>query len=200
MASSRLFNARTIRWLDVLVVVWVVVWIVLGVVVWDQIRAQSGFSESLISLGAAITQTGEALSAVAGLPLIGGSIGDVAQQITTSGADLVASGEASRGSMQNLAVLAGLAVAVWPAVMVLIAYLPARLAWRRDKAAVMQGLSVYGGAPGFEHYLAMRAAVGLPWDRLQAITTDPGQALARGEVRELADAELARLGIVRRRR
>jgi hypothetical protein len=198
--ASRTLNAGTYRILDVIIVVWIVVWIVLGVVVWNEIRAQAGFSESFISLGKALSQTGEALAVVGNLPLIGGSVGDVAQQVTTAGADLVASGEASRGSTGRLALLAGLAVAVWPAVMVLIAYLPGRLAWRRDRLAVRQGLSVYGGAPGFEHYLAMRAVTGLPWDSLQGITTDPGQALARGDVRALADAELARLGLARRRR
>ncbi len=104
---------------------------------------------------------------------------------------------ASTASILRVAVVSGVGVGLLPAALVLMLYLPVRLAWRRDVAAVRAGLAASGGEPGFESFLAHRALAALPWDALSAIHGDPWRALGDGDVRALAAAELERLGLRR---
>lgn len=195
-AESQLLSARSVRWLDVGVVVWIVVWIALGVLIWHDIGAQAQLSADVIKVGTAVKDTGQALGVVGGLPLVGGQIGDFAQRIETMGAEVEASGQDSRNGIRRAAVIAGLGAGILPAALVLLLYLPVRLRWRRYVGAIAAALP---GAsdPAFEQYLALRALDTLPWDSLRAITPDPWGDVRRGECRALADAELERLGLRR---
>jgi hypothetical protein len=196
-AGTRLLNVRTVRWLDVAVLVWIVVWCALGALIWHDILAQRRLSDNVIKIGLAMKDTGEALAVVGGLPLVGGGISEFAARITASGVEVESSGRDSRDSITRVGLVSGFGVAVLPAAMVLFLYLPIRIGWRREVAAVAAALARQGGDVGFEHYLAQRAVYALPWDRLQALTGDPWRAIAAGDYRALADAELARLGLVR---
>jgi hypothetical protein len=196
-AESQLMSARTVRWLDVGVVVWIVVWVVLGLLIWSDINAQAQLSDDVIKVGSAVKSTGEALGVVGGLPLVGDRIGEFADRIETMGAEVEASGQESRSGIERIAVIAGLGVGVLPAVLVLLLYLPARLRWRRYVGAIAGALPGVAYDPAFEHYLARRAIDTLPWDRIRAITPDPWGDIRRGDCRRLADAELQRLGLRR---
>ena len=196
-AESQLLSARSVRWLDLGVVVWIVVWIALGVLVWHDIGAQAQLGTNVIKVGAAVKDTGKALGVVGGLPLVGGQIGDFAQRIETMGAEVEASGQDSRASIRRTALVAGLGVGILPAVLVLLLYLPARLRWKRYVGAIAAALPGAAGDPAFEQYLARRAIDALPWDSLRAITPDPWGDVRRGECRALADAELERVGLRR---
>lgn len=195
--GTRLLSARSVRVLDIGVIVWIVVWLVLGVVIWHDIDAQTSLSTNVIKVGAAVRQTGEALSIVGGLPLVGGGIGDFADRISKVGADVESSGQDSRDGITRIAVIAGIGVGILPAALVLLVYLPLRLGWRRDVRGLKAALPASSGQPGFERYLAQRAAGVLPWDRLSAISDDPWRDIEAGHVGDLADAELARLGLER---
>jgi hypothetical protein len=195
--ETQVLSARAVRWLDAGVVAWVVVWAVLGVLVWQDITTQSRLPADLIKVGSAVRDTGQALGVVGGLPLVGGSIGSFAGKIEKLGAEVVTSGETTRESIRQVAVIAGVAVGVLPAAMALFLYVPVRLRWRRTRRAVAAALAGSSGDPGFEQYLARRAIHALPWDELCAITPDPWGAVAAGEYRALADAELRRLGLTR---
>jgi hypothetical protein len=195
--DTQLLSARAVRWIDVGVIVWVVVWAALGVLIWHDIRAQTQLSADVIKIGAAVKDTGQALSVVGGLPLIGGSIGEFAARIEKMGAEVEASGQDSQAGIERTAVIAGLGVGILPAALALFLYLPLRIRWRRYVGAVADALPGSTGDPAFEQYLARRAADTLPWDRLRALSDDPWQAIARGDYRALADAELARLGLRR---
>lgn len=196
-AESQLLSARSVRWLDVGVVVWIVVWIALGVLIWHDIGAQAQLSADVIKVGTAVKDTGQALGVVGGLPLVGGQIGDFAQKIESMGAEVEASGQDSRSGIRRTAVVAGLGVGILPAALVLLLYLPARLSWRRFVRAIAAALPGAAADPAFEQYLARRAIDALPWDSLRAITPDPWGDVRRGEFRGLADAELGRLGLRR---
>jgi hypothetical protein len=196
-AETQLLSARSVRWLDVGVVVWIVVWIALGALVWHDIGAQAQLSTNVIKMGAAVRDTGKALGVVGGLPLVGGQIGDFAHRIESIGAEVEASGQDSRSSIRRTAVVAGLGVGILPAVLVLLLYLPARLSWKRYVGAIAGALPGAAGDPAFEQYLARRAIDALPWDSLRAITPDPWGDVGRGECRALADAELERVGLRR---
>jgi hypothetical protein len=76
-------------------------------------------------------------------------------------------------------------------------YLPVRVRWRRYVGALASALPDFAGDPVFESYLARRAADTFPWDRLRELSDDPWRAIANGDYRALADAELARLGLQR---
>jgi hypothetical protein len=198
-AATQLLSSRSVRWLDVGVVVWVVVWVVMGVLIWSDIRAQAQLSTNVITVGTAVKDTGRALGVVGGLPLVGGQIGDFADRIESMGAEVESSGQDSRDGIERTAVIAGLFVGILPGALLVLLYLPARLRWRRYVGAIARALTGGPRDPAFEHYLARRAADALPWDSLRAISPDPWQDIARGDVRALADAELDRLGLHRRR-
>jgi hypothetical protein len=195
--DTQLLSARAVRWIDVGVIVWVVVWAALGVLIWHDIRSQTQLSGDVVKMGTAVKDTGQALSAVGGLPLVGGSIGDFAAKIETMGAEVAASGHDSRAGIERIAVVAGLGVGILPAAMILFLYLPVRVRWSRYVGAVADALPRSAGNAAFEQYLARRAADTLPWDSLQVLSADPWQAIADGDYRALADAELARLGLKR---
>ena len=195
--DAQLLSARAVRWIDVGIVVWVVVWMAFGVILWHDIRAQTQLSGDVIKIGTAVKETGQALSVVGGLPLVGGSIGDFAAKIEKMGAEVAASGEESQAGIERTAVIAGLSVGILPAALALFLYLPVRVRWRRYVRAVADALPAFAGEPAFEQYLARRAADALPWDSLRALSPDPWQAIASGDYRALADAELSRLGLRR---
>ena len=93
--------------------------------------------------------------------------------------------------------IAGLAAGILPAALALFLYLPVRVRWRRYVKSVAEALPGSAGDPAFEQYLARRATDTLPWDRLRDLSGDPWRAIADGDYRALADAELARLGLSR---
>jgi hypothetical protein len=196
--GAQLFSsARTVRTTDIGVAVWIAVWIVVGVLVWHDIGAQAGLATDVIKVGGAVRQTGDALGVVGGLPLVGGQIGSFADRIKTMGAEVQTSGRDSRDAARRSAAVAGLAAGLLPAAMVLLLYLPVRLRWRRDVAAVAAALPGAAGDPALDAYLARRALAALPWDEVRSIAPDPWGAVGRGDCRALADAELARLGLHR---
>ena len=196
-AETQLLSARSVRWLDAGVVVWIVVWVVLGVVIWSDIRAQAQLSTDVIKVGTAVKDTGQALGVVGGLPLVGDRIGEFADRIETMGTEVEASGEDSRAGIERIAVVAGFALGVLPAALVLLLYVPVRVRWRRYVGAIAAALSGAVRDQALEQYLAHRAADALSWDDLRAISRDPWGDIARGEYGALADAELERLGLRR---
>ena len=195
--TIRLLNARTMRVLDIGVVVWIVVWAALGVVIWHDIGAQAALSDSVVRVGGAVKQTGDALSALGAVPLVGGGIRDLAERVQKAGADVLTTGQESRDAISRTAVIAGFGVGILPAALVLLIYLPLRLAWRRDVTSLGAALATGHDDPAFEHYLAWRGVAALSWTELRAISDDPWRDLAAGRYRPLADAELTRLGLRR---
>lgn len=195
--TIRLLTARSVRLLDIAVAVWVVAWAVVGVLVWHDIQAQTGLSDSVVRIGGAVRQTGDALATLGAIPVVGGGIGDLADRVQRAGADVLATGRESGHGIRRTAAVAGVATLVLPATLVLLLYLPLRLSWRRDVMALRHALDADGLGPPVEHYLAQRAVDTLPWARLSEISDDPLGDIAAGRYRLLADAELARLGLRR---
>ncbi len=193
-ATSHL-TARTVRRLDRTLVVWVVVWVAVGVFTGLDIARLKSLSDTLVTTGTSIRQTGDALRLLTAVPFVGGRIADLVDKITSSGTDIRTSGHESRTTVDRLSWVIGITLGLLPAILMALLYLPVRLAWRRDQAEVRAGLA--RGDPVFEGYLARRAIDSLPFSRLRAVSEDPWADVAAGEVGPLADAELARLGIVR---
>ncbi len=195
--SIRLLTARSVRWLDAGVIAWVVLWIVLGVVAWHDIGVQAKLGTSVQRVGGAVRQTGDALAALGSIPLVGASVRDLAGRVQSAGTDVQTTGRESVDAIHRTAVLAGLAVAVLPAALVLLLYVPLRVVWRRDVRSLAAALAAGAEGPAFEQYLARRAVVALSWSQLRVITDDPWRDVGTGHWRPLADAELVRLGLSR---
>ena len=102
---------------------------------------------------------------------------------------------AAAQSIDRLAVLLGIAIALIPTVPLLALYVPLRVSWRRDRNVVRSAVARWDGEPDLESYLAHRALAHLRFDELRELGYDctadsPSNAA-------LAAAELRRLGLDR---
>jgi len=190
-----LLSARGMRLLDALLLAYMAVWVVLGVLIAVDIRAQAELSDQVTRVGGALTDIGESLDIVGGIPLVGGGVGELADRVLDAGESVQQSGRDSRAALERMGVVVGLAFIAVPLMLVLPVYVPLRLMWRREVRAVAAALS--GERPDLDRFLAHRALASMPYERLLALGDDPWARLERGEVGDLADAELARLGLRR---
>jgi hypothetical protein len=188
-------RGRRIRVLDGAVLLWIAAWIVIGVAVWNQVRNLRQLSDTVVTAGSAVETTGRALEPIGNLPFVGPQVARLRAQIETAGREAVASGRASRDSIDRLAGLLAISVILIPSVPMVAIYGPLRLSWTRDVRAVRRSLERSGGDPVFVEFLARRAAQHLPYHRLREITANPWRDVESGHHEELARAELVRLGI-----
>lgn len=199
LIQPRTLDGRTMRLLRLGFVAWAVVWFVIAGVTAYELYVLRDLGSTLGRTGVAVSTTGKALEALAGIPIVGSEVGALAHQVQAAGASAVASGRADRSSTTDLAVLIGVAIALIPSLPVLGLYLPLQAAWRRERRAIARALRERGDDPLLEEYLARRAVSNLPYAELRAITTQPWRDLQGGRWHALADAELARLGLPPRR-
>jgi hypothetical protein len=196
MPSAPAFlSARAMRRLNVALVIWAAVWIGIAIYTAYEVAALRTLSNTVVKAGAATESTGDALAAVGHLPFVGGRVSQLAEQAIAAGASARASGASTATTVDQLAVLLGIAIALIPTVPLLALYLPLRLGWRRDREAVRRSIARWDGEPGLEAFLAQRAIAHLPFEELRALGFDgtPGSP-PNGE---LAAAELRRLGLDR---
>lgn len=193
--EDRYMGGRNVeRTVDVLVAVWVAVWLAAGVAVGWNIWQLRDLTGALDSAADSIDGVGGALQRLAGLPLVGDGIDELAGDISRTAAEAEAGATSARGSVNTLSWLLGLVVIVLPSVPVLGLYLPWRARRRREIAEVRQALADTEESCVAE-YLAWRAITRLPFDELRAMSRDPWSDLREGRHRDLADRELARLGL-----
>jgi hypothetical protein len=188
-------SARTMRLLDGLLVAYIVVWGVLGVLIGADIRRQADLSDHVTRVGEALTDIGGSLDVLGGLPLVGGSIGEVTGRVLDAGESVARSGRDSRRSLERMGVLVGVAFVAVPLMLVLPLYVPLRLAWRREVRVVAGALAA--GGPDLDRLLARRALASMPYERLLQLGGDPWVRLESGDTHAFADAELERLGLQR---
>jgi hypothetical protein len=183
------------RRLNVGLAIWAAVWI--GIAAWTayEVASLRTLSDTVVKAGTATESTGHALAAVGHLPFVGGRISNLAAQAIAAGESARTSGAATATTIDQLAVLLGIAIALIPTVPLLALYVPLLLSWRRDRNAVRSAIARWDGDPDLENYLAQRALVHLRFDELRSLGYDgiagpPASA-------ELAAAELRRLGLDR---
>jgi hypothetical protein len=111
-----------LRPIGVLVACWVAVWIALGVWTGYEVNALRTLSDTAVTAGVAVRSTGDALQEVGVIPLVGARVGRVGRQVSAAGTSAVASGRSTRGTIDRLAVLLGLAVGLVPSAPVLLLY------------------------------------------------------------------------------
>lgn len=193
--EARRLSATGMRRADVAVVLWCLLWLGMGLWIALEVRSLADLSDTVARVGVGLQRTGDALGSVASVPLVGGDIGDLARSISDAGTSAVGSGTDSVGDIHRLSILLGIAVALMPTVPVLALYLPARIARRREVAAVLRARREARGSAAFEEFLARRAVDRLPYHVLSAEGADPWHELREGRFGRLAALELERLGI-----
>ena len=186
-------SARAMRRLDVALAIWAVFWIGIAAYTAYEVAALRTLSHTVVKAGAATESTGHALAAVGHLPFVGGRISSLAAQAIAAGASARTSGASTATTVDQLAVLLGIAIALIPTVPLLALYLPLRFGWRRDRNAIRRAIARWDGEPALESFLAQRALAHLPFEELRELGYDgtPGSPSNA----ELAVAELRRLGL-----
>jgi uncharacterized protein YoxC len=146
-----LWRNRTVLLADLAVAAWAIVWIVLGVVVVREVRQLDDLSDTVVTAGEALDQTGDglrgtsdslreihrALQVIESLPIVGRQIeenldgaadtlDDIAAEVEETAQSAQASGRVSKESTADLSVILGLAVALVPTLTLLAAYAPFR--------------------------------------------------------------------------
>jgi hypothetical protein len=187
-------SARAMRRLNAALAIWAAFWVAIASYTAYEVAALRTLSRTVVKAGVATETTGHALAAVSQLPLVGGRIAHLAAQAIAAGASARASGASTGSTIDHLAVLLGIAIALIPTVPLLVLYVPLRLSWRRDRRAVRQAVAMWDGEPGLEAFLARRALAHLPFQELRALGydgTEEDSILNAG----LAAAELRRMGL-----
>lgn len=180
---------------DVLLVVWMSVWVEFGLVVRDATLTLAKPGEQIAEAGGGLArELRNAGETVGGIPLLGDEVstpfdgaGDAAERLAAAGAGQVE-------AVNELALWLGLAVAAIPILVVLVVYLPRRIAFVREAISGQQFVDASEDLDLF----ALRAMARQPLHRLARISDDPAGAWRRGDpsvIRALAHLELRESGM-----
>lgn len=189
---------RTIRTVDLVLVVWAAVWVAIGSLVAMDMRDLRDLSDSLVFAGRTLQQAGERLTTLQDVPFLGEDLARVGEQLQEAGRRAVVNGQTSRSSIDSTSILLGVAIAGIPSLPLFGLYLPVRLSWAREVRSLRRKLQEAPDDPVFLEYLARRAIDRLPYDALREVSEHPWQDVEMGRFEALADAELRRLGLSRR--
>jgi hypothetical protein len=193
------FRTWRIRTLDVVVLVWTIAWLAMGVYVGRDIRELRQVPRTASSTGRAINDVSGSLRRLASLPLVGSRVAPLADRARGEARSIEFASRATDESIRELSILLGIAVALAPTVPLLALFVPLRISQEREARAFRRAVRQKEDDPVFEEFLARRAAENLPYHRLREISPDPWRDISSGRVRDLADAELRRVGVSRAR-
>jgi len=98
------------------VAAWCALWLVVGVWTGHELWQLGDLGGAVADTGRSLSSAGEALQSIGSTPLVGRRTGELGVEISSRSADIVAEAESARGSLRQLAVLLGLAVALVPTV------------------------------------------------------------------------------------
>src|SRR5439155_891857 len=93
MVLSR--SGRAVRILDAALVIWIGAWIWMGVAIGREVSNLTSLSDTVVTAGQAVRETGQALKNLEGLPFVGERIAPVQRRIAEAGNSAVLSGEQS---------------------------------------------------------------------------------------------------------
>lgn len=189
-------RGRRLLIIDLILAIWVAGWIWAGVTVDNDVHQLESVTTTISKTGQAVTSIGGALQYLSAVPFVGGEIGHIASQVKSAGQSAVATSGPNRDTVNELAWLLGLAVAVIPCVPVFGIYLPARLLRIRERRVLRRTL-LRQQPPNEDilRLLAHRALVNVGYPKLCEISANPWGEVDAGRYRALADAELARIGM-----
>jgi len=199
MRRQRQFSGGPLTLLaDLLVVLWVVLWLMAGLAVADATEELTVLGDGVAEAGGGVIESGKTIGSI-DIPVVGGGFNEAGEQLQKAGRDIEDTGRDTSESVIDLSRLLGLAVTLLGIAPLLIYYLPPRLARAGEALAFKRMLREGAQEPGLEEFLARRAAHHLPYRRLRKISEAPWRDLDAGRHRALAEAELRRMGVARRR-
>lgn len=191
-------DAKTIRALDVGVVVWAVVWLALAVMTAVEVRSLRYLSTTLVRSSDVLADTADVLASIEDVPVLGSRVKDVQASVRTAAESTRESGLDSRDSIKDLSILLGVLIFLVPLLPVLLLYLPLRISWNREVETIRAGIETSGADAAFRDFLARRAVQNLGFERLRELGIQPWDRIPAERRDELARAEVMRLGIDRR--
>jgi hypothetical protein len=177
---------------DVLVVVWVAVWVAIGRAVHTEVGRLAGPGRTLEDAGRALEDgLRSAGEGVARTPLVGDELQAPFDGAGDAAAGLAAAGTAVQDGVARAALLAALAVAAWPVVVVLAGWVVHR--WRQVRRAAVGRRLV--ASPDGRDLLALRTLAHAP---LRSLTADDVAGWRDRDpvaLDRLAEREARRLGV-----
>lgn len=189
-------RSRIVR--DLVVVALVVLFVWIGLRVHDLVAALavlgSGVREAGTTVEGGFTSVADA---VAGVPVVGGSLSDVFHSVGSgTGGNLADLGQQGEDAVYTLARTIGIVTAALPIAVLLATWLPGRISGIREMSSARAVTGLDLDDPERRRLLAMRAAFGLPFRELLTYTSDPFGDLAEGRYDGLVAAALADVGLV----
>ena len=184
---------------DLVTLIWLALW---ASIAWDLYQLVGGFAEAGRTIrggGETLVQGGHDLgAALAGIPLVGNGLRDVAENaFAGAGVPLASFGTDLEGLIRLLALVLGLLVFLVPAVPWLNRYLPWRWTRLRSLRAGHRAIRLAPNLPAqaVQEVLALRAVARMDYRELLAFTPDPIGDWVAGRHDRLARAELASVGL-----
>jgi hypothetical protein len=159
---------------DLLALLLILLFAVLGLKVYDAVDELAVLGTGVKDAGGAVTEGfGAAGDAVSGVPVVGEELGDALGQTgEATGGPVEEAGREGEDAVHDLALLLGLLVFLLPTAVYLWQVLPRRIRQIRTLSVTSRALSGEM-TPARRQALAMRAAFGLPFERLLRHTPDP---------------------------
>jgi hypothetical protein len=180
---------------DALLVVWVLFWTWLGHAVHDATLDLATPGYRVESAGTGMAERLDAAgSAVGGLPVVGDQAAAPLQQAGDAAAGLASAGRTRVEAVGTLANWLGWAIALVRVLVLLVVYVPRRVAFVREASA---GQALVDSAADLDLF-ALRALAHQPLHRLARISDDPVRAWRERDavlVTRLATLELAEVGL-----
>ena len=180
---------------DALVVAWVVLAIMLGVLLGEEVHRLGQYGTSLNHTADALDQSANGLDIVSKVPLIGGKVGSVVDDLHATAISIRESASRTQDAAVRLSYLLAIALAVLPTAPLLAFYVPHRVRQINDRLALRRAILGHADPAFADRYLAYRALRDLSFSELESLGTDPWMEARDGDLRKLARAERRRLGL-----
>jgi hypothetical protein len=184
-----------LRWSDLGILAWLVFCVVLAVAIGTEVRKLDRYGTTMDQSANALEQTASALHLVGRVPLVGGTVGDVADDIDATANSIHESAANTRSAAHNLSWLLMAAIIILPTAPALAIYLPGRISELKTDRELLRTLKRAQDDEFLRNYLANRALQDLPYETLERIGRDPWGEVRQGKTQLLIESELRRLGL-----
>ena len=180
---------------DLLVLGWVAVWVWVALELRERLRALAAPGRALERAGTSFSGSlGDAGDRVGGLPAVGDDLAGALRSAGGAGDTVAEAGRSQQDAVEQLALFVPLLVLALAAGIVLVRWLPGRLAWVREAGAARRLLA----RPDAVEVFATRAVVNRPTSALASLpdaTISRWRAGDPAAAEALAALELAALGL-----
>ena len=177
---------------DLAVVAWTTLWVWAGLTLYRLVGKLAVPGARLEQAGGGFAgDVAEIQQRVGRIPVVGNELQGPFGRLAGVGQTLADAGATQQEVVHQLALWLGVVVAAVPVVVVLLAWVPGRVAWAREAGAAgrlrMDGADL--------ELFAIRAVANRSLRELHRVTPDPAGALRAGEYEALAGLELRALGM-----